>query len=87
MLEKGLSQKALAKELRSEGLCVQFDTVGRSLKAQMKYADKIGACYCMVVGDNELEAGKAELKNMTDKDDRYEIVLDDICAIAEKIAK
>ena len=30
----------------------------------MKYADRIGARYTMVLGDNELEAGKAELKNM-----------------------
>ena len=77
----------LAVMLRDEGFKVEYDIVGRGLKAQMKYADKIGACYCMVVGDNELEAGKAELKNMTDKDDRCEIVLDDICAVAEKIAK
>lgn len=40
------------------------DLCGRGLKAQMKYADRIGAKYTMVLGDNELEAGKAELKNM-----------------------
>ena len=38
--------------------------VGRSLKAQMKYADKIGAQHTMVLGDNELAAGKANLKDM-----------------------
>ena len=75
------------KLLRDKGIYAECDIASRSLKAQMKYADKIGACYCMVVGDNELEAGKAELKNMTDKDDRCEIVLDDICAVAEKIAE
>ena len=40
------------------------DVNARGLKAQMKYADKIGAKYCLVLGDDELAAGKAELKNM-----------------------
>lgn len=40
------------------------DVNARGLKAQMKYADKIGAIYCLVLGDDELAAGKAELKNM-----------------------
>lgn len=56
----------LVSDLRNEGLAARFDTVGRSLKAQMKYADKIGALYTMVIGTNELESGKAVLKNMTD---------------------
>ena len=38
--------------------------MGRSLRAQMKYADKIGARFTMVIGDNELENGEAVLKNM-----------------------
>jgi histidyl-tRNA synthetase len=54
----------LATRLREGGLSVEFDVVGRSLKAQMKYADKLGALYTIVVGDNELETGKAQLKDM-----------------------
>lgn len=54
----------LTRKLRSEGFFVEFDDVGRSLKAQMKYADKINAAYSMVLGDSELETGKANLKNM-----------------------
>ena len=50
--------------LRDEGYFVEYDLVGRGLKAQMKYADKIGAKYVMVLGDNEIEAGKANVKNM-----------------------
>lgn len=50
--------------LREEGYFVEYDLVGRGLKAQMKYADKIGAKYVMVLGDNEIEAGKANVKNM-----------------------
>ena len=59
-----LKAASLAKDLRSEGLCVQFDTVGRGLKAQMKYANKIGALYTLVLGDSELETGNIKLKNM-----------------------
>lgn len=53
-----------------------MDTVGRSLKAQMKYADKIGARYVIVVGDNELESGLARLKDM-ESGESSEIALDD----------
>lgn len=55
---------ALATQLRQGGICVECDTVGRGLKAQMKYADKLGALYTVVVGDNELETGVAKLKDM-----------------------
>ncbi len=54
----------LAADLRSEGFSAESDLVGRSLKAQMKYADKIGAKYSMVIGGNELAEGKAKVKNM-----------------------
>ena len=54
----------IAELLREEGFSAQCDLVGRSLKAQMKYADKIGAQHTMVLGDNELAAGKANLKDM-----------------------
>jgi histidyl-tRNA synthetase len=55
----------LASLLRAEGFSVETDIVGRSLKAQMKYADKIGAKYSVVIGDNEIENKKAVLKNMS----------------------
>lgn len=55
---------ALATRLREEGFFTQCDSMNRSLKAQMKYADKIGARYTLVLGDNELESGVAKLKNM-----------------------
>jgi len=54
----------LAKELRKLGITALFDQVGRSLKAQMKYADKKGVGFSMVIGDSELENNKAVLKNM-----------------------
>lgn len=56
----------LVNQFRDEGFNAECDLVGRSLKAQMKYADKIGAMFSVVIGDNELETGKVNLKNMKD---------------------
>lgn len=55
---------SLVKALREEGYRAEYDLVGRGLKAQMKYADKIGAKFSMVLGSNELENDSAKLKNM-----------------------
>ena len=60
---KGL---AITERLRREGRYVECDIVGRSLKAQMKYANKLHAAYTLIIGESELECGKAQLRNMTD---------------------
>lgn len=54
----------LATTLRGLGVATEFDVMGRSLKAQMKYADKVGAKYVIVLGENELTSGRATLKDM-----------------------
>lgn len=54
----------LCNTARKEGYWVEMDTMGRGLKAQMKYADKIGAKFSIVLGDNELDSNKANIKNM-----------------------
>lgn len=54
----------LVNELRSKAVSAEKDLMSRSLKAQMKYADKIGAEYTAVIGDDEISAGKITLKNM-----------------------
>ena len=56
---------SLVKALRDEGYHAECDVMGRGVKAQMKYANKIGSAFSMIIGDNELEAGSAKLKNMT----------------------
>ena len=71
---------ALATKLREGGTAVECDIVGRSLKAQMKYADKLGARFTIVVGDNELETGVAQLKDMT-SGETEEVALNDLYAI------
>ena len=55
---------ALAASLRKEGVSVEFDLMDRGVKAQMKYADKTGARFVAVIGDDEMNAGKVALKNM-----------------------
>lgn len=55
---------ALAGKLRGCGINVETDIMARSLKAQLKYADKTGAAFSVVIGDSETENGTAELRNM-----------------------
>lgn len=67
MGERAREQTALlAQRLISDGVRIEYDIMDRSLKAQMKYADKVGAQTCVVIGDNELETGRAVLKSMSD---------------------
>lgn len=54
----------LTARLMDEGVKVQYDLLRRSVKAQMKYADKLGAACTAVVGDSELEEGCITVKNM-----------------------
>ena len=55
---------AITERLRKSGSYAECDIVGRSLKAQMKYANKIGAEYTLIIGDSEIDAGEAQLRNM-----------------------
>lgn len=50
--------------LRQQGICAEQDLCGRSVKAQMKYANKRGAQYTLVLGEDEITQGRAGLKNM-----------------------
>ncbi len=63
--EKGfVKAQAITYNLRKEGIKAECDTVGRSVKAQMKYANKIGAKYSAIIGDTEIEEDRVSLKNM-----------------------
>jgi histidyl-tRNA synthetase len=68
----------LAYNLRKNGKSAQIDLCGRSVKAQMKYADKIGAKYSIVLGDDEVKSGVAALKNMQTGEGK-EVNLEDLC--------
>ena len=74
--EASLKAAALATEIRQAGMFAEFDVVGRSLKAQMKYADKIGAKFTTVIGDDDIKANVAKVKNMQ-TGEITEIAIDD----------
>ena len=65
----------LCARLREEGFSAQTDLNNRSIKAQMKYANKLGAKYTVVIGDSELESGIVKLKNM-ETGEQTEVTLD-----------
>ena len=65
----------ITERLRAAGSFAECDVVGRSLKAQMKYANKIGAAYTLIIGDSEVESGKAQLRNM-ESGEQTEVKLD-----------
>ena len=79
-----LGEKAIEKALeivtalRNKGFYVECDISSRSLKSQMKYADKIGAKYTVIIGDNEIETGFAQLRNM-ENSEQTNIEIDKIC--------
>ena len=56
----------IATSLRLRGISAEIDHLNRSVKAQMKYADKLGAEYVAVIGENELLSGEVNIKNMKD---------------------
>jgi histidyl-tRNA synthetase len=55
----------LARELRDAGLAVRNGTPGRSMRAQLRSADRSGAAFAIIVGDAEVEAGEVQLKPLT----------------------
>ncbi len=85
-LGEGASVKAneLCAFLREHNLRAETDLVGRSLKAQMKYANKINAKYTLIIGDGELENGKAQIRNMG-SGEQTEVDLNNASALYEII--
>jgi histidyl-tRNA synthetase len=55
-------------KLGLDGIRAEMDFGDRSLKSQMKRAHRLGAPHVLIIGDNELEAGEAVLRNMATKD-------------------
>ncbi len=68
-------------EIRKLCIHAEQDLCGRSLKAQMKYADKLGAMFSIVLGDEELAQNTGKLKNMTNGETAK------VQLLAEKIAE
>ena len=73
----------LVNELRKAGLVVETDYMDRSVKAQMKYANKLNAAYTVIIGENELKENKANVKNMA-SGEQTELSLEDIAVFIMK---
>jgi len=73
----------LVRDLRKEGLIVETDYMDRSAKAQMKYANKIGAKYTVIIGTDELASAKANIKNM-ETGEQAEIGLNDLAGFLKE---
>ena len=56
----------IVNDLRKSGISADTEFTGRSVKAQMKYAGKIGARFTAILGADEIESGIINIKNMTD---------------------
>ncbi len=70
----------LINQLHLEGLWAELDYEGKSLKSQMRRADKLKAQYTLILGEEELKRGKAVLRNMGDKS-QQEIPVNDLLNI------
>lgn len=57
---------ALSQKLRKMGLKTDIDSVGRSLKANMKYAGKSDSKYVIIIGEDEIKNGSANIKSLKD---------------------
>ena len=60
----------IASDLRNAGIRTEFDHMGRSLKAQLKYASKLGAAYVVILGENEINNGTAVVRNMSASEEK-----------------
>ncbi len=67
----------LCRQLRQKGVIAEMDTLARNIKGQFKYADRLGARYTLVIGEDELAKGVVSLKDMSCSEQR-EIAIDKI---------
>ncbi|MBQ3379596.1 MAG: histidine--tRNA ligase [Clostridia bacterium] len=79
--EANVFASGLAAAMRAKGVSVETDLMKKSLKAQMKYSDRLGARFCIVIGESEMETRKAQLKNMA-TGEKTDIDLSDVSAAA-----
>ena len=71
----------LVMDLRDAGLSAAIDYAGRSMKAQMKQANKLNAKYAVILGDDEIAEGAALIRSMADSS-QEKVAFD---AVIEKI--
>jgi len=68
---------SLTRKLRKQGIIAEMDALGRNIKGQFKYADRLNADYTVVVGENELTEGKVTIKKMATSEQKL-VPIDEI---------
>ena len=82
--EKEKEAFEICAKLRANGIACEIDHMARGVKAQFKYADKIGAEFVAVIGSNELVEGQVKVKKMADGSEqlvKFEDILDYISKV------
>ncbi|WP_115642448.1 histidine--tRNA ligase [Clostridium putrefaciens] len=80
--ESNLESYKITYKLRQQGIKAECDHLKRSVKAQMRYANKMGAEYTMILGENELKENKVKIKRMSDGE-QFNVELNNIDAIID----
>ena len=68
----------LSETLRSHGLKVVLNSGGSSFKSQMKRADKSGAAFAVILGDDEMKEGVAQVKSLRVENQQSKMPLDEL---------
>ena len=76
---------ALARDLRAAGLWVELDASGSAFGKQYKRADRSGARWAVVLGDEEAERGEVRLKPLQEKAEECTVALAPVAAIVERV--
>ena len=74
---------SLARALRQQGLMVELDSSGSAFGKQFKRADRSGARWALVLGDEEVERGEVRLKPLTQQSEESTVALSGIAAMVE----
>jgi histidyl-tRNA synthetase len=75
----------LMGRLQAQGIRAEMDFQGKSLKAQMRRADKLQAAYTLILGGDEIASGQAQLKDMSDGSQTVVALTDLAQALTEKL--
>ena len=75
---------SVAAELRNRGLSIKMAPAGKSMRAQMRYANRANANYAIIIGDREIEQNMAAIKPLQSDGDQLSVGLE-ASAIAQTI--
>ena len=76
---------ALARELRATGLRVELDTSGSAFGKQFKRADRSGAAWALVLGDEEAERAEVRLKPLQLQAEEFTVAIEPVAAIVKRL--